>query len=137
MNRHDVIGNLGKAPEYRTLDGGKAVCRFSLATAYSYKDRNGNKVDETDWHNIVMFGPLADVANRYLAKGSRVFISGRSVTRSYEKDGQTRYTTEIVVRDMEFLGSKPENITPPAEREAPSQYGPSDQPSGDDDDLPF
>jgi single-strand DNA-binding protein len=84
-----------------------AVCNFSLATSSSYKDKSGEKVDQTEWHRIVMFGKVAEIAKEYLKKGSQVFIEGRLQTRKWQtKEGQDRYTTEVVAATMQMLGSK-------------------------------
>lgn len=107
VNKVILIGNLGKDPEVRHLDNGASVANFSIATTESYKDRNtGQRVDQTEWHNIVLWRGLADVAEKYLKKGDSVFIEGKLRTRSWEKDGVTRYTTEVVGDQMTMLGGK-------------------------------
>jgi len=107
VNKVILIGNLGKDPEVRHLDNGATVANFSIATTESYKDRNsGQRVDQTEWHNIVLWRGLADVAEKYLHKGDSVYIEGKLRTRSWEKDGVTRYTTEIVGDQMTMLGGK-------------------------------
>jgi single-strand DNA-binding protein len=84
-----------------------AVCNFSLATSSSYKDKTGERVDQTEWHRIVMFGKVAEIAKEYLKKGSQIFIEGRLQTRKWQtKEGQDRYTTEVVAATMQMLGSK-------------------------------
>ncbi len=110
VNKVILIGNLGKDPEVRHLDNGATVANFSIATTESYKDRNtGQRVDQTEWHNIVLWRGLADVAEKYLKKGDSVFIEGKLRTRSWEKDGVTRYTTEVVGDQMTMLGNKRNN----------------------------
>jgi single-strand DNA-binding protein len=107
VNKVILIGNLGKDPEVRHLDNGATVANFSIATTESYKDRNtGQRVDQTEWHNIVLWRGLADVAEKYLKKGDSVYIEGKLRTRSWEKDGVTRYTTEVVGDQMTMLGGK-------------------------------
>lgn len=106
VNKVILIGNLGKDPEVRHLDNGATVANFSIATTESYKDKNGQKVDQTEWHNIVLWRGLAEVAEKYLKKGDSVFIEGKLRTRSWEKDGVTRYTTEVVGDQMTMLGNK-------------------------------
>lgn len=107
VNKVILIGNLGKDPEVRHLDNGASVANFSIATTESYKDRNsGERVDQTEWHNIVLWRGLAEVAEKYLKKGDSVFIEGKLRTRSWEKDGVTRYTTEVVGDQMTMLGGK-------------------------------
>ena len=111
VNKVILVGNLGKDPEIRVLESGTKVATFSLATTESYKDRNsGERVDKTEWHNIVLWRALADIAERFLNKGSQIYIEGKLQTRSYEdKDGNTRYTTEVVGQNMTMLGGRPSN----------------------------
>jgi single-strand DNA-binding protein len=107
VNKVILIGNLGKDPEVRHLDNGASVANFSIATTETYKDRNsGERVEQTEWHNIVLWRGLAEVAEKYLKKGDSVFIEGKLRTRSWEKDGVTRYTTEVVGDQMTMLGGK-------------------------------
>ncbi|MBK0404448.1 single-stranded DNA-binding protein [Adhaeribacter sp. BT258] len=109
INKVILVGNLGKDPEVRHLENNVAVATFSLATSESYKDKNGQRVDKTEWHNIVMWRGLADVAEKYLKKGQMVYIEGKIRNRSYQdKEGQTRYTTEIVADEMTMLGARPD-----------------------------
>ncbi len=108
VNKVILIGNLGKDPEVRHLENGTAVANFSMATSESYKDRNsGERKTITEWHNIVLWRGLAEVAEKYLKKGDQVYIEGKLRTRSWEdKDNNTRYTTEIVGDNMTMLGSR-------------------------------
>ena len=109
VNKVIVLGNLGKDPELRHLPNGDAVCNFSLATTESWKDKDGNKQDKTEWHNIVIFRKLAEIAGEYLKKGRPVYIEGRLQTRKWQdKEGKDRYTTEIVADQMQMLGSREE-----------------------------
>lgn len=109
-NRVQLIGHLGQDPEIKTLESGKKVANFTIATNDSFKNNEGQKVEETTWHNIVAWNGLAERASRYLKKGKEVAIDGRIVYRSYEdKKGMTRYVTEIVLNDMLFLGSSGRN----------------------------
>jgi single-strand DNA-binding protein len=106
-NNVQLIGNLGKDPEVRTFDSGKKMATFSIATTDTYKNQKGEKVQDTQWHNLVIWGKLADVAGKYLKKGSEVAISGKLVHRSYEATGgEKKYITEINVSDMVMLSSK-------------------------------
>jgi single-strand DNA-binding protein len=101
-----LIGNLGQDPEIKTLESGKKVARFTLATNESYKNSEGQKVEETTWHNIVAWNGLADTASRFLKKGREVAVEGKLVYRSYEdKKGVTKYITEIVLNDLLLLRS--------------------------------
>jgi len=109
VNKVIVLGNLGKDPELRHLPNGDAVCNFSLATTESWKDKEGNKQDKTEWHNVVIFRKLAEIAGEYLKKGRPVYIEGRLQTRKWQdKEGKDRYTTEIVADQMQMLGSRDE-----------------------------
>ena len=107
VNRVILIGNLGKDPEIRSLEGGVKVANFSLATTESYKGKNGEKVDQTEWHNIVLWRGLAEVAENYLKKGNSIYIEGKIRTRDWtDKDGNKRYTTEIIADNMVMLGGR-------------------------------
>ncbi len=109
-NRVHLIGHLGQDPEIKTLESGKKVANFTIATNDSFKNNEGQKVEETTWHNIVAWNGLAERAARYLKKGKEVAIEGRIVYKSYEdKKGMTRYVTEIVLNDMLFVGSPGKN----------------------------
>jgi single-strand DNA-binding protein len=133
VNKAIILGNLGKDPEVRFLPNGDAVCNFSIATTESWKDKNGQKNDKTEWHNIVLFRKLAEIAGEYLKKGRPVYIEGRLQTRKWQdKEGADRYTTEIVADTMQMLGSRDEA------REALS--APAEAPTNFDDmkdDVPF
>jgi single-strand DNA-binding protein len=136
VNKAILIGNLGKDPELRYTPSGTAVCTFSLATTERWRDRESNEMKEqTNWHNIVLWGKQAETAKEYLQKGSPVYIEGRIQTRSYDdKDGNKRWITEIVGQRMQFLGrrgdvSRDEQAPPPGP-EAPPM-------TEEDDDLPF
>ena len=107
VNKVILVGRLGKEPEVRNLDNGATVANFSMATSETYKDKTtGEKKEITEWHNIVLWRGLAEIAQRYLHKGDMVYIEGKIRTRSWEKDGVTRYTTEIIGDNMTMLSSK-------------------------------
>ncbi|RLD58847.1 MAG: single-stranded DNA-binding protein [Bacteroidetes bacterium] len=106
VNRVILIGNLGKDPDVITFDNGVKKASFSLATTESYKNKDGNRIDQTEWHNIVMWRGLADIAERFLRKGSQVFIEGKLRTRSWEQDGAKKYITEVFTDNMTMLGNK-------------------------------
>ena len=107
VNKVILIGNLGKDPEVRYLDNGVAVANFSLATTENYKNKEGERVSQTEWHNIVLWRGLAEVAEKWLNKGSSVYVEGKIRTRKWEdKDGNDRWSTEIVANNMQMLGSK-------------------------------
>jgi single-strand DNA-binding protein len=110
VNKVILIGNLGKDPEVRHLEGGVAVARFPIATSETFKDKNGERQERTEWHNIVLWRGLAEVAEKYLKKGQSVFIEGKIRTSNYQdKDGNQRYSTEIVADNMTMLGGRGEN----------------------------
>jgi single-strand DNA-binding protein len=105
LNKVQIIGNLGKDPELRFLPSGNAVTSFSVATTETWKDKEGNKQEKTEWHAVKMFGKLAEVAGEYLKKGGQVYIEGRIETEKWtDKEGKDRHTTQIVASDMKMLG---------------------------------
>ena len=107
VNKVILVGNLGKDPEVRYLDSGVAVANFSLATTENYKNKQGEKVSQTEWHNIVLWRGLAEVAEKWLKKGSSVYVEGKIRTNKWEdKEGNTRYNTEILVDNMTMLGNR-------------------------------
>ena len=141
VNKVILVGNLGKDPEVRHLENGAAVANFSIATTESYKDKNGNRQDQTEWHNIVLWRGLAEIAEKYLRKGNQVYIEGKLRTRSWQdKDGNTRYTTEVVGDNMTMLGSRgssDNSAPPPSTANEPKSSGTANLENEDDDDLPF
>jgi len=106
VNKVILVGNLGRDPEVRYMPDGGAVCNFSIATSENWKDKSGVKQEKTEWHNIVMYRRLAEIAGEYLKKGSAIYVEGRLQTRKWEKDGVTRYSTEIVGDQMQMLGGR-------------------------------
>jgi len=107
MNKILLLGRLGKDPELRYTPSQVAVCKFSLATSEKRKDQTGNYVEQTEWHNIVVFGKVAELCNQYLKKGRQAFIEGRIQTRKWQdKEGKDRYTTEIIAGSVQFLGGR-------------------------------
>lgn len=106
MNKAIIIGRVGKEPDVKTMQNSNMVANFSIATSESYKDKNGEKKEITDWHNIVIWGKLAEVVQKYVHKGDLICVVGKMRTRSWEKDGITRYVTEVIVDEMKMLGSK-------------------------------
>lgn len=142
VNKAILLGNLGKDPEVRHLDNGRAVANFSIATSESYKNRSGEKVTNTEWHNIVLWTPLAEIAEKYLKKGNQVYIEGRITTRSYDdKDGNKKYITEIVGRELTLLGGgggRPSDDSPGREDYSPDYNQDVETTEGEEtDDLPF
>ena len=107
INKVILVGNLGQDPEVKYTAGGAAVTTLSLATSESWKDKDtGSDQEKTEWHRVVLWRRLAEIAGEYLKKGSKVYIEGQLQTRKWEQDGQTRYTTEVVGKDMQFLDSR-------------------------------
>lgn len=146
VNKVILVGNVGKDPEVKYLEQDVAVAKFTLATSESYKAKNGERVETTEWHNIVLWRGLAKVAEQYVKKGSKLFIEGKITHRQYEQDGVTKFFTEIVGNNMVMLDSKesrersnenynkattPNNAQPNAINE------PEMEEPGGDEDLPF
>jgi len=143
VNKVILVGNVGKDPEVRYLEGGIATAKFSLATNETYTNKEGNKVDQTEWHNIVLWRKSAEIAEKYVRKGSLVCIEGKIKSRTWEdKDGNKRYAIDIVGDSMTLLGSKKEDTnsnsntvsTPQSAAEPSNTAIPAAQPA---DDLPF
>ena len=106
-NKIQLIGNLGNAPEVKTTENGKKLCRFSIATNESYRNTQGDKISETTWHQLIAWGAIAEIAEKYLDKGSEVAIEGKLINRNYtDKEGTKRFVTEIQVNELLLLGSK-------------------------------
>jgi single-strand DNA-binding protein len=137
INKVILVGNLGKDPEVRTLENGTKVANFTLATSETYKNRDGQKVTTTEWHNIVLWRGLAEISERFLKKGNQVYIEGKIKTRTWDdKDGNKRYTTEILGDNLTMLGGKrdAEQETPPMPTQ---EAAPETNVSEEKDDLPF
>jgi len=143
INKAILVGNVGKDPDIRHLDSGVAVATFPLATSETYVAKSGEKVTTTEWHNIVLWRGLADVADKYVRKGKQLYIEGRIRTRSYEdKDGQKKYITEIYGDVMKMLGSRDQPAPAPVEFPSKTEFKTpeTEEPdfvNGSDDDLPF
>ncbi len=156
INKVILVGNLGNDPDFSQTASGLQITKCSIATTKSWKDDQGQRQDKTEWHRVVFFKRLAEIASQYLKKGSQVYVEGELRTNSWEKDGVTRYSTEIVAREMQMLGGKPggssgspaesdrfapesssESTKPPAQS-TDTQSG-KPQPSYDDidQDIPF
>lgn len=140
VNKVILIGNLGKDPEVKYFEEGKGFAKFPLATTESYRDKAGERVDQTEWHNITVWRPgLVDLVEKYLKKGNKVYIEGRLRTRSWEDDSnQTKYITEIVVDNMTFLGSPNDSKSESAKPEnTNTSLAPVPKSAEEEDDLPF
>ena len=145
VNKVILVGRLGKDPEVRHLESGAAVANFSIATSETYKDKQGNKQETTEWHNIVLWRGLAEIAEKYLTKGNLVYIEGKLKTRNWQdKDGNTRYTTEVVGDNMTMLGSKNDGDNSSSNANQSARSNTSNQAAekvelekDESDDLPF
>ena len=155
LNKVLLIGNLGRDPETRYLPSGGAVCNFSIATSERFNDKSGQKQERTEWHNIVMYGKLAEIAQQYLKKGSNVYIEGRIQTSKWQDktSGQDKYKTEIVADQMQMLGGRgqsgggagddfnQEYSPAPQRQQAAPQQAPAARPAKNfddfEDDIPF
>lgn len=146
INKAILVGNLGKDPELRYTPNGQAVATFSLATTEKFKNKSGEQQERTEWHNIVAWGPLAEICGKYLTKGKQIYCEGRIQSRSYDdRDGNKRYITEIVISDMQMLGGRPGDeggggARPVRQAAVPSREPvavPDGAPYNTDDDIPF
>ena len=136
VNVAHLVGNVGKDPEVRTTGSGQQVASFSLATSRRWKDRDGNKQEQTEWHNVVAWGKLADIVARFVTKGSKLYIQGRIETQSWDdkESGQKRYKTQIVADQMTMLGDRKGGDG--GERSSGAEPGDGGGYAGDDD-IPF
>lgn len=141
LNKVTLIGNLGKKPDVsRVGQEGNKRASFSMATTESYTDKTGNRIDSTEWHNIVVWGNLADIAEKYLEKGSPIYLEGKLRTRSYDENGVKKYITEIRAESFIMLGSrKPDDNSAPSNNydQDANINTPAETQSSPDDDLPF
>ena len=139
INKVILVGNVGKDPDVRYLDNGVVKCTFSLATSESYKNKAGEKVTNTEWHNIVIWRELAKAAEAYVKKGVQLYIEGKISTRSYQdKDGVQRRITEITADTFQLLGRKQEGQQAAEHDEKPkTESSPTEEPMQEADDLPF
>ena len=149
LNKVILIGRLGKDPETRLMPNGEAVCNFSVATSESWNDRNGQRQERTEWHNITMYRRLAEIAGQYLKKGSQVYLEGKIQTRKYQgKDGIERTAYDIIVNEMKMLGGGNDSgqqsaqhtpHTPPEQPRRQAQAAPAAPVDGNDesDEIPF
>jgi single-strand DNA-binding protein len=146
VNKVILVGNLGKDPEIRHLENGAAVANFSIATSENYKDRKtGEKVSQTEWHNIVAWRGLAEIAEKYLKKGHKVYIEGKLKTRTWQdQEGNNRYSTEVITDNLTMLGNANQNENKSNYTEPSTKLNTDKKPAekefsapGDEDDLPF
>lgn len=134
VNKVILVGRTGKDPEITNLRDGMKVARISLATGESYTNKAGEKVEQTEWHNLTFWGGRADVVEKYVAKGHLLYVEGKLHSSTYEKEGKKHYRTEIVVENMRMLGGKPSE---PQSKAEPQSEFPAIPPPEDGDDLPF
>ncbi len=138
INKVILVGNLGKDPEVRTLENGAKVANFTLATSESYKNKEGQRVTQTEWHNIVLWRGLAEIAEKYLQKGNQVYIEGKIRTRSWDdKDGNKRYTTEILGDNLTMLGGRRDSDDSDSSPAKVEEKAPEANAGDEKDDLPF
>ena len=124
LNKVLLIGNVGKDPEIRHLQGGASVATITLATSERYKDRNGESREITEWHTVIAWRQLADLAENYIRKGSQIYVEGRIRSRSWDdQNGQKRYVTEIQADAIQLLGRRGDNAAAPAQPQQPQNYG--------------
>ena len=135
VNKAIIVGNVGSDPDIRTMPNGNQVVNLSIATSDEWKDKNtGEKKEKTEWHRCVFFNKIADIAAQYVNKGSKLYIEGRLQTRSYEQNGVKKYSTEIVVNDMQMLDSKNTNSNNEVKEASNNDIAKFDS---FDDDIPF
>ncbi len=138
VNKVILVGNLGKDPEVRFTPNGRALAKFPVATSERWTDQDGNKQERTEWHNVVVWGKQAETCGQYLSKGRQVFVEGSIRSRQYDdKDGNKRYMTEIVARDVRFLGGGGGGSGARATHEPGFSVPPGEDPGPADDDIPF
>lgn len=145
INKVILVGNLGADPETRAMPSGSSVTNISIATQESWKDKNtGDQQERTEWHKVVFFGRLAEIAGEYLKKGSQVYVEGKLRTQKWQdREGKDRWTTEVVANEMQMLGGRAGSGAPAAQGPAPtsppqgSSDTPQDSPPPFDDDIPF
>jgi single-strand DNA-binding protein len=136
VNKVILVGNLGADPEVRYLNTGTAVANFRMATTENIRNKEGEREPRTEWHRVVAFGRLAEICGEYLNKGKQVYVEGRLRTRSWDdRDGNKRWTTEVIVINMQMLGSPGEQTA--IEAEIPDVEGPPDSGAGQEEDIPF
>ena len=136
VNKAILVGRLGKDPEVRYTGSGTAVASFTMATSVNFTNKNGEKTDNTEWHRIVAFGKLGEICGEYLAKGKQIYIEGRLQTREWaDRDGNKRWTTEIVAQTMQMLGAASDRVRSDAGDKAPPINDVPDV--GTEDDVPF
>lgn len=124
INKVILLGNVGNDPDVRTTQDGKAIANISLATTQSWRGKDGKDQEKTEWHKVVFFEPLASIVERYVQKGSKLYVEGSLKTRSFEQDGVKRYMTEIAAKDMQMLDSKTE-VKESSQDRAPRQIRPT------------
>ncbi|MCA1756812.1 MAG: single-stranded DNA-binding protein [Bacteroidales bacterium] len=131
VNKVILVGNLGKDPEVHYIEQGVAVARFPFATSETYRSKDGERITTTEWHNVVLWRGLAEVAEKYVKKGSQLYIEGRIKTRSYDdRDGNKRYITEIIADNMQMLGKKGEGQSGTSDSASDDSFTPAGEESG-------
>lgn len=138
VNKVILVGTLGMDPEVKYLDGGKALAKLSLATSETWKDKNtGEKKEETQWHRVILFGSVAEIAEKYLNKGSKIYLEGKLKTRQYEKDGGKRFITEVIGSQIQFIDTKKQGSSYSSQGQANYNPKANNEDSQFNDDIPF
>ena len=139
VNKVILVGNLGNDPEVRYMPNGDAVCNLTIATSESWKDKQGQQQERTEWHRLTMYRKLGEIAGEYLKKGSQIYVEGKLQTRKWQdQQGNDKYTTEVICDQMQMLGGRDNNQQAPAQQSAQQpQQQKSVEPDFDDDGLPF
>lgn len=139
INKVIILGNVGKDPEVKTFGSGSSVCKLAIATSESWKDKQtGENKEQTEWHNVSLFNKLAEIGGKYLTKGSQVYVEGKLRTRKWQdKNGNDRYTTEIIASDMQMIGGKSSGNSAPKQKSVEFKDGKVERDPDFDDDIPF
>lgn len=137
LNRVMIIGHLGRDPEMRHTQSGTAICNLNIATSESWTDKQGEKQERVEWHRAVAFSKQAEILEKYLSKGSQIYVEGRLQTRQYDKDGQTHYATEIVISNFVFLGGGSQQPQQRPQQQPQSQGGYAPPAYDDGSGIPF
>ena len=138
INKVILVGNLGQDPKVHTAQSGNVITQLSIATSLRVKQADGSYADETEWHRVVCFSKLAEVARDYLGKGRQIYVEGRLRTRKYtDKQNIERYLTEVICEKLQMLGRRDDGAQAPAPAPAPARSTPASAPSYTDDDVPF
>lgn len=139
VNKVILVGNLGRDPEMRSTQSGQPIATFTLATNRKWRDKNGQKQEQTEWHQVVVWGRQAEIAGQYLTKGKQIYLEGRLQTRSWDdqKSGEKRYRTEVICENFQMLGGRGDSDMDRSSSGGPPPFDDSSFGPDDDDDIPF